>query len=133
MEEEELGSPHIMIALNVLHAFLSADQSNYNQQANAAHTAMVEAWTLTTPEQLDEAQTRDLIRVWRVRKPQKQGKTKVAQGNYVKLQLSLRQDLALPLKELLLHIGAVVKHGKAPRGYMEREASRLLGVVQMEN
>ena len=79
---------------------------------------------------MEEGEVHDLIRVWRARKPQKQGKTKGMAGNYVKLQVSVRQDFAQPLRTALLATGAVEKHGKAPRGYLEREASRLLTAVQ---
>ena len=68
----------------------------------------------------------EVIRDWKCRKPQKQSKLKTIEGSYVKLTYAISDTLAGPLKVVLEESGAVYKTGKAPRGWLERRAGKLM-------
>ncbi len=129
MDEEKLGSPHLIIAMQSIHQFLVADRSQLGAEAAAAVKALEDKWTGMKIGEMDEAEATKLVKVWRTRKPQKQAK-KHPMGKYVKLNFSMEEGLGDALHQALVKTGAQEKVGKAPRGYLEREASRLLQKFQ---
>ena len=79
--------------------------------------------------EMEEIQGTQIVKVWRARKPQKQAKGH-KMGKYVKLNFAIDERLACSLHQVLLLTGCVEKAGKAPRGFLEREAARLLQKFQ---
>ena len=118
---DDLGAPHIFIAMMAIQAMIN-DSTLVNMEE---HAALLAVWKLKV-EGKSEEDVHSIIRVFRARKPQKQSKQKGLTAEYVKITLCMDPMLEAPITSLLRKIGSIRKSGKAPRGYLEREASSLL-------
>ena len=127
--QEDLPLPHIHVAVSCLDAILQ--EKGGTQKAQEARK-QIKDWCENNVTGKDENEIAALIKVWRVRKPQKQSKTKGINGQYAKFVLASPEGLEKSLKTYLMETGAVQKFGRAPRGYLEREANRLLQAMQKE-
>ena len=128
-EQEEPPLPHIHIAVSCLDALLL--EKGGSQKAQESRN-LIKVWCEENVTSKEEDEIAAKIKVWRVRKPQKQSKTKGINGRYAKFVLASPEGLEKHLKTYLLETGAVQKFGRPPRGYLEREATRLLQAMQRE-
>ena len=127
-DPEELGPPHVLIALDGIKAMI-----NDMTLSTEVRKDLMLLWK-------DKIESKNLdtllitLQVWKCRKPQTQGikkKGKPAGGEYAKLQFSVSDmDIELLLCKALLSQGAVRKWGSAPRGWLERQAQQLLAKVR---
>ena len=126
---EPLPMPHVHVAVTCLLAAL--EEKGGNENAVAAREKIKEFYREKIHEK-EEVEIATVIKVFRVKRPQKQSKTKGITGQYAKFMCAVSPQLEAPLRTLLMETGGVEKFGKAPRGYLEREASRLLNQMQRE-
>ena len=129
MDEDKLGAPHLVIAMQSMHQLLVADRSQWGDEAKKALQELEKAWVGLKIAEMEETQATQIVKVWKARKPQKQAKGH-KMGKYVKLNFAMDDRLACSLHQVLLLTGCVEKAGKAPRGFLEREAARLLQKFQ---
>ena len=126
VEEENLGSPHVMVALAVLPAMATLGGMTPEQQL------VMKNWWDKILDKTEDEIARE-IPVFRVRKPQvatvvqKKGKKTVPGAPYAKLQFAVKdyqvQDI---LCSIMIRGGGMEKAGPAPRGFLERQARELL-------
>lgn len=129
MEEDELPIPFLHIATTAIHQTLSDPELEAKLAKYPGAPQAVQELKTTYEEMLadcSEEQMLEIVKVWRSKRPQRQGKTKGVQGKYVKFTLSLAPRLASSVKKFITATGGIYKPGKAPRGWLEREASKLL-------
>ena len=129
-EGETLPMPHVHIAVHCLSALLE-DKASCNSKATSAKED-IKKYCKHKISGKEEEEIAAVIKVFRIKRPQKQGKAKGITGRYAKFISAVEPELEAPLKIFLQETGAVEKHGKAPRGYLEREAGRILGLLQKE-
>ena len=128
-EDENLGSPRIMVALAVLPAMAILPGMTPAQQQ------IMKSWWEKILDETEEEIARE-IPVFRVRKPQvttaqqKKGKKTVPAAPYAKIQFAVKdyqvQDI---LCTIMTRGGGMEKAGPAPRGFLERQARELLEKV----
>ena len=127
-DPEELGSPHICIALQGLVALMQ------DPLVAEAKRADLKKWWLSKIQGKNEEEAKGEILMWRLRKPQKSKPVKMGNrpaGEFAKLTCSFKDPaVELLVCQCLADMGSVRKRGTAPRGWLEREASRLLRKVQ---
>ena len=117
----ELVAPHVRISLTSLGETISAGEPGESAEATAARQKLKQAWDSHIKGK-EEHEIKQIVKVWRGRKPPRKGKGK----KMMKMVLCLIPEVQIPLMEYLLLTGGVEKRGKAPRGWLEREASSLL-------
>jgi hypothetical protein len=134
---EDLGSPHIRIALKCLKALTS-------EALNPLFRTQLHTWWQAKVDDRDPSDLAGEIQIWKLQKPQQQtagwrqkkgSKKEEAkeeeEAEYCKLTLALR-DPALQeglLTELTRLFSAVAKPGVAPRMGRERKVSELLANI----
>ena len=124
-----LGAPHIFIAMIAIQAMLN-DSSLVNMENEKS--SLLASWKKHI-EGKSEEEIHGMIKIFRVRKPQKQSKQKGMSSDYTKVTLCLDPCLEIPIMAMLKKAGAIRKSGKAPRGFLEREASTLLNRMSKNN
>ena len=127
---ETLPMPHVHVAVHCLSALLE-DKATCNPKATAAKE-VIKKYCKDKISGKEEEDIAAVIKVFRIKRPQKQGKAKGITGRYAKFICAVEPELEAAMRSLLQETGAVEKHGRAPRGYLEREAGRLLGRLQKE-
>ena len=121
-----MGPPHIFIAMAAVHKLLEVVVDSQDKQ-------LILKWWKEKVEGKNVEQVGDSVRIWRCRKPQKSSVVKGMKEGYAKLSMAVCPELGEPLSRILLAAGAVRKVGKAPRSWLEREASTLLNKFQKKN
>ncbi len=131
MDEDSLGAPHLIIAMQAIHQLIVADRSQWGEQAQRHLKELENTWVQMKIGEMQETEAIKLVKVWRARKPQKQNKGH-RMGKYVKINFAMEEKLADAVHKVILETGGMEKVGKAPRGFLEREASRLLQKFQKQ-
>ena len=128
-EVEQLGSPHVMVAMATLPAIFKVEKAYSADDIRAVKTWWDEMIVKASEDEVGRE-----IPIFKVRKPQtpskgrksKKGKIEVPEM-YGKLVVAFRnQEVAEILHRGLTHSGAVRKTGPAPRGWLERQAQEML-------
>ena len=88
---------------------------------------MLETYNLEIANKESEEELAEIIKVWSCRKPQKPSMSASAPKAYAKIVFQVSPVLEKPLVKYMLLTGCIKKDGKPPRGYLEREATSLLG------
>ena len=91
-------------------------------QATAVRQRLKTVWDAKIKD-AEEKDLKTMIKVWRGRWPQQKQRHK---AKHAKLILCCSPELQEPLLEYLALTGATEKVGKAPKGWLEREAANLL-------
>ena len=129
VDEEDLGSPHIMVALAVLPVIAMVAG-----MSPAGAMAMKNWWEGKILDKTEEEIARE-IPVFRVRKPQvattqKKGKKKVPAVPYAKIQIAIKDYAIMEIiSQIPVKGGGMEKAGPAPRGFLERQARDLMDKV----
>ena len=117
------GPPHLFIAMSSIFKLLEVATDSLDK-------TLLLKWWKDKIEGKSLEQIADNIKIWRCRKPQKMSKVKGMKTEYAKLSFAVAPDLEGPLTRILLAAGSQRKSGKAPRSWLEREASALLNKFQ---
>jgi hypothetical protein len=127
---DDLVSPHLVIALAGMEAILNSEEAPASAIAKQAKQELQVAWDQYVKDR-PHTEVAGAIHVFRCKRPQKTSKSSRSNPpNYAKLTVSLVEGLEIPLTKYLKASGGVLKQGKPPRAFLEREASTLLNRLQ---
>ena len=129
-DPEELGAPHVVIAMEGLMAIMK------DEKIDAKLRKDLGSWWKDKINGKTESEIKEVVQMWRLRKPQK-GKPLRLGGKgsaaieYVKLTFSFSEVKEEELLcKMMKELGGQRKIGAAPKGWLEREASKLLAKAQ---
>ena len=109
------GPPHVRICLKFMQLLLQKE--GMSQEPSGT----LKDWWKEKVHQKQPADIMKEVLIFKVRKPQKMGKSKVT-GEYAKLQFSFKsEEVEETITEVLEAIGGEVKAGQAPKTPGERE------------
>ena len=126
-----VGSPHIAVAIDGLLALSKL------KELDAEFQAVFQKWWATSIAGKEEDDIAAAITIFKIRKPQTQTKSwkKKKESDdaeeYARVQFSIvNKEFHYQLAAQLGKLGAVLKHGPAPKSYNERNVSKLLRTMQ---
>lgn len=129
-EPEDLGPPYVTIASETLLALLKE-----KELPDSVRASLQEWWNESVVDK-SEVEFMSEIQSFRVRKPKKQSKgkkKKVPEEEYAKITLRVgSQKGMVAIVAALEALGGIRKMGSAPKSTMEREAKRLLDLVNKD-